>query len=270
MKKKLSILMLACLIVVSYTYAQNKETRNVGNFTKIAFRIPGKLYLRQGNTQKVELEGSREVLSKVETEVEGSKLVIEMPGKWNWRDNDEKITVYVTVKDLQGASVGGSGDIIGETKFSTGDLDLNVSGSGSLKIEVDAKGEVDADVSGSGELNVSGSAKSFNSDVSGSGRVVMNMDLSGRADLGVSGSGKIEARGRAQESVTAISGSGRVLGADFEVARCEVRISGSGNVEVNVKEELDANISGSGSVRYKGNPSKVNSASAGSGRVSKM
>jgi hypothetical protein len=41
-------------------------------------------------------------------------------------------------------------------------------------------------------------------------------------------------------------------------------------VEINVKNELDAVISGSGSVSYKGNPNKVNSHSSGSGKVSKM
>ena len=39
---------------------------------------------------------------------------------------------------------------------------------------------------------------------------------------------------------------------------------------INVKNELDANITGSGNVRYKGNPSKVNSHAAGSGNVRKL
>ena len=41
-------------------------------------------------------------------------------------------------------------------------------------------------------------------------------------------------------------------------------------VEINVKDALDANISGSGSVSYKGNPSQLNSHASGSGHVRKM
>jgi len=45
--------------------------------------------------------------------------------------------------------------------FQPGDLDLKVSGSGSLDIEADAKGGVTADVSGSGDLSIKGSCQSF-------------------------------------------------------------------------------------------------------------
>jgi Putative auto-transporter adhesin, head GIN domain len=68
---------------------------------------------------------------------------------------------------------------------------------------------------------------------------------------------------------THISGSGKVYASNLEADKCDVRISGSGDVEINVKSDLDANISGSGSVTYKGNPSHVNSHSSGSGKVRK-
>lgn len=269
MKKQLILLSVVLLVSLTGGIAQNRETRNVDTFNKIAFRLPGKVYVRQGDTQKIEIEASKDLLSKIETEVEGSKLIIHSPGKWNWK-GDERITAYITVKNLEGLSVSGSGDLIGEGKFNTGDMDLNVSGSGSLKVELASSGEVEADVSGSGELLVTGSCKNFDSDVSGSGRVVADMAVSGDADFTISGSGKIEARGRASEVSTTISGSGKVLGSNFEVNRCDVRISGSGDVEIAVKDELDATISGSGTVSYKGNPGKVNSHASGSGRVNKM
>ncbi len=249
--------------------AQNREKRNVGEFTKIAFRIPGKVYLRQGNATSVEIEGSKDVLSIIKTEVDGSTLKIHSPSKWNWSNND-KPTVYITVRDLEGVSVSGSGDLMGESKFSVRDLDLNVSGSGSLKLQIESSGEVEADVSGSGNLQLKGSSRGIESDVSGSGRVVLDMTINGEADFSISGSGRIEARGKAKEVTTAISGSGRVMGADLETNRCRVRISGSGGVEIHVLDELDANITGSGSVGYHGNPTKVNGSSSGSGRVRKL
>jgi hypothetical protein len=60
------------------------------------------------------------------------------------------------------------------------------------------------------------------------------------------------------------------MAANLETNSCEVKITGSGDVEINVKDELNANITGSGNVRYKGNPGKVNSHSAGSGNVKKL
>ncbi|WP_276366497.1 head GIN domain-containing protein [Chryseolinea sp. H1M3-3] len=269
--KKQAVLLSVLMLFAITSQAQTKETRNVGTFTKIAFRVPGKLYLRQGSPQKVEIQGKKDILAEIETDVEGSRLVIEKEGKWDWNfGDDDEITVYITVKDIEGLSVGGSGDLIGETKIRASDIDLNVSGSGNMKVEVEASGDIEGDVSGSGNIDLRGKCTNFNSDVSGSGKVILALQASGSASFGVSGSGKIEASGSASRVKTSISGSGKVLAANLETNSCEVRITGSGDVEINVKDELDANITGSGSVRYKGNPSKVNSHAAGSGSVRKL
>lgn len=271
--KKILITYFALFFAITVAFSQTKESRKVDTFTKIAFRVPGKLYLRQGPEQKVELEGSKEVLSKIETTVSGGRLSIGRENEnwkmWNW-DNDDKVIVYITVKDLEGVSVSGSGELIGESKFKTNDLNLNVSGSGSLTLEADANGALGADVSGSGRIEFKGNCRDLDSKVSGSGKVSVGLAYANKVVAGVSGSGKVIASGTAKEIRANISGSGEVLAADLEVDRCEVRISGSGDVEINVKSELDANISGSGSVTYKGNPTHVNSHSSGSGKVRKM
>ena len=272
MKKQLSLLCLALMLSVSGLFAQSRETRSVESFTKISFRTPGKLLIRQGGTQKVELEGKKDLLQEIETKVEGSKLVIGKKGKWsdwNW-GNDDEITVYITVTKLEGLNVAGSGDAIGETKFTTDDIEVSVSGSGSLKLEVAASGELNADVSGSGKMAIKGSAKNFDTDVTGSGDIDFAFAIAQNAELTVSGSGKIEGSGIANYVKTSVTGSGKIYCKELETNRCDVRITGSGDVEVNVKTELDADISGSGTVTYKGSPSKVNSNATGSGKVSKF
>ncbi|MBT1702137.1 head GIN domain-containing protein [Chryseosolibacter indicus] len=272
MKKYTLIILVALVGLTTSVFAQNRETRSVASFTKVAFRFPGKLYLKQGSSQKVELEGENDVLKEVETKVEDNKLIIGKEGKWSdWKfGSDDKITVYITIPTIEGVSVGGSGDVIGQGKITGNDFDLKVSGSGSLQLDIDAKGEVEADVSGSGDIDLKGKCRSFESSVSGSGKVVLASAISERAEFAVSGSGKIQASGSAESVKTSISGSGKVLAADLEVKRCVVKISGSGDVEISVKDELDASISGSGSVAYRGNPSKINSNASGSGKVRKL
>ncbi|HEU5145116.1 MAG TPA: head GIN domain-containing protein [Chryseosolibacter sp.] len=270
MKKYQLLTLVAVLVSAGYVMAQNREVREVENFSKISFGFPGKLYLQQGSPQKVELQGDPDVLEEVQTEVDGGRLKIGKEGKWFKWDDDDKITVYITVPNIEGVSVSGSGDIIGQSKIRTNDLEANVSGSGSMTLDVEANGEVDAKVSGSGNLTLKGHFESLESDVSGSGRVVLDARIDDEADFGISGSGKIEARGQAESVKANISGSGKVLAADLETDRCEVRISGSGDVEINVVNELDANISGSGSVSYRGSPKKINSNASGSGKVRKI
>ncbi|HEY3430130.1 MAG TPA: head GIN domain-containing protein [Cyclobacteriaceae bacterium] len=269
--KKLLSLAIAIAMITTVAFAQKRETREVSTFTKISFRTSGKVYVKQGSPQKVEIEGSADALEKTKTKVEGDKLTIGPDGKWNdwsWGD-DDKVTVYITVQNIESLSVSGSGDMIAQTKITGNELDLNVSGSGSLEAEIEA-GNIDADVSGSGNMDLKGKCKSFTSDISGSGGVTLNLSIAGAADFDLSGSGKIKAAGSAQTVKADITGSGEILAANLETDKCNIHISGSGDVEINVKTELDARISGSGTVRYKGNPARVNADASGSGSVKKI
>jgi hypothetical protein len=269
--KKILSLCIALLFTATALFAQKRETRNVSTFTKIAFRTPGNAYVKQGSTQKVEIEGSAEMLEKIKTKVEDGKLSIgpeESWSNWSWGSED-KVNVYITVASIEGLSVSGSGNLIVETKVKTSGLNLNVSGSGSLKVDAQAE-NVSANVSGSGDMELRGMYKSFTSDISGSGEIVMNTTIAGSAEFEISGSGKVMAKGTSQSVSVEISGSGKILAAELETDKCQVRISGSGGVEINVKDELDARISGSGSVYYKGEPKRVNADSSGSGKVRKL
>lgn len=271
MKKTILLVLAVCLIAGAY--AQEKDTRDLPTFKRLSFGVSGKLYLRQGSPQKVVLEGNRDVIDKIITEVRGDRLVIRNENEWfdwrGWRD-DRRVTVYVTMSDVEGLSVSGSGDLVAETLITSNSLDLIVSGSGQLVAEFTVNGDVEADVSGSGNVKIKGKCRNFDGDISGSGEVSFDGDIASDARFDITGSGKMQSRGSAKLAKAWISGSGKVMAGELEVARCEVKITGSGDVQINVKDELDARISGSGSVSYRGNPSHINSNSSGSGKVRKM
>jgi len=270
MQKNLSLIMIAFFLSVSFVSGQKREVK-VGTFSKVAFSMPGKLYLRQGSPQKVELEGDKETLEKVKVETDGDKLVIKQEGNWfNWSSDDHEIKVYVTIEKVDGIYVSGSGSLIGETKLSANELDVKVSGSGSADIDANVKGELESSVSGSGSLTLKGSCRSYEGSLSGSGRIKINENISGNADFSISGSGRIEGQGTAGSVNASISGSGKLLAANLETSKCVAKISGSGDVEISVKNDLDAHISGSGSVSYRGNPPHINSHASGSGSVRKL
>ncbi|MFZ9981061.1 MAG: head GIN domain-containing protein [Cyclobacteriaceae bacterium] len=270
MKNILSII----LILLSIgTFAQSREKRDVGGFQSITLAFPGTLYLKQGTTTSVELSGTKELLEKIETEVEGSRLYIRRKDtfrNWNnWGDNLGKLTVRITLPKLSGVSVMGSGKAIGESVFRSGSLAVKVSGSGSIDLEAEAD-ETDLDVAGSGQINLKGSFSGIDASVSGSGKIVVNGAVQGTLSSGISGSGKLEVSGTAKTLRSSISGSGKVAGFSLVSENCFARISGSGTIEVTVKKEIDAEISGSGSVLYKGNPDHVSSHSSGSGKIKKV
>jgi hypothetical protein len=212
--------------------AQNKETRDVGDFDEIIMRVSGKVLITQGNKNEVILEGDEDLLEEIETEVRGGRLSIknERERWWSSSRRRERLTVYITVKKLRGAYISGSGDIVSQNTLKTDDFTASIAGSGDIEIALEAD-YVEAKISGSGNIELSGS--------------------SDRARLSISGSGKYVAD-------------------KLEVGDYRVSMSGSGRGSINLNGDLDVRISGSGKIYYMGNPTSVNSSVSGSGSVRKI
>ncbi len=222
-----SVLVLLFVSCISIDSSAQKETRDLPEITKISFAISGHLYIRQGDKQSVVLEG--EDLDEIITDVSGSRLKIKRKNN-NWRWNNKRVDVYITVRKLEGLSVSGSGKITGESKFVTGEMDISVSGSGDVELDLEADA-IDTGISGSGKIQLTGS--------------VNTMDIS-------------------------ISGSGRMSAEDLHTERCKISISGSGSCRIYVTKEIDAHVSGSGNIYYRGDPDKVYHHASGSGSIKKM
>lgn len=221
------------IAAISFTFAfagnqsSDKETRNLSGFTKVSFGVAGNLYISIGNEFKVVLEGDKDILRDIETEVSSDKLVIR---KDNWNFNSgEKVTVYITMPVIKGLGVSGSGRAEIKDAVKTEALTFSVSGSGKLYASEIEVNEIDCSISGSGDIIINGN-------------------------------------GTASESEIAISGSGNYSGESLKIKSAEVSISGSGNCTCNVTEELEARVSGSGNVTYLGNP-KIDARVSGSGKV---
>lgn len=103
--------------------------------------------------------------------------------------------------------------------------------------------------------------------ITGSGNFDITGLAAGKIQFELPGSGNISAAGTAEHVTVSLNGSGNILCGDLESLSAEVRLDGSGNITVNASENLDVNIDGSGSVRYRGNPVMVNQSVPGSGSV---
>ena len=86
-------------------------------------------------------------------------------------------------------------------------------------------------------------------------------------DVSVSGSGNIRLSGSSNELSARISGSGNADCAELIANDVTAHISGSGNVKVFANTSIDASISGSGNIYYKGAAKDVKSHKSGSGKV---
>ncbi|MDX8341592.1 head GIN domain-containing protein [Draconibacterium sp. IB214405] len=220
-------------LFIASTVQAEEETRDVSSFSEISLRIPATVHLTQGSPQSISIEAKQSTLEDIITEVNGNKLVIRFPGKsiFQRNYNPGKIDIYITVPDVSGLGISGSGDILAD-EINARIIDLAVSGSGNIEIENLSSKKVKGSISGSGNI-------------------------------------QIEGDGVADELSVSISGSGNFKGAGFEAEEVTVNTSGSGNSDVKSNGSVKARIAGSGSVYYKGNPS-IDASVAGSGRVKSM
>jgi hypothetical protein len=176
------------------------------------------------------VKGKESTLGKLITEVSNRKLVIRYPNesffsKWN----PGTVDVYVTIPQIDGLSISGSGSILSDGMIESRILDVMVSGSGDVKLG-DLKAEkVSATLSGSGNIHLLGKQS-------------------------------------ADEFKAVISGSGNIKASDFPANNVDVKIVGSGNCRVNSVKKLFVRLAGSGNVSYRGNPT-IDSSVAGSGTV---
>lgn len=124
-------------------------------------------------------------------------------------------------------------------------------------------------LAGSGDIDNTGTIKSDNLKVAlaGSGDINLNIDTD-NVTASIAGSGDIKLAGSTNNLTSKIAGSGDFDGDDLESNDVTVQISGSGTSNVVCNGDLKVRISGSGDVRYSGNPTNRDTKVSGSGSVS--
>ena len=83
----------------------------------------------------------------------------------------------------------------------------------------------------------------------------------------ITGTGTVTLTGTAAYEAVEIMGAGTIKNFGLATSRCSASISGTGNIEVNVSEQLDAMITGTGTITYEGNPPVVNQIVSGIGSI---
>lgn len=206
------------------------EDHAVSSFKDVEVSGSINVYVSQGAFQPVRIEGDENLLQYVEITQEGNRLKVRERPGYNLNPSGE-MRIYITAPVYNDIEVSGASDIVGQTKIvNPENLELHASGAGDIKMDVDAP-KLTADISGSGSIDLKGQTKDV--------------------DLGLSGAGHAHCY-------------------DLLAENTKVDISGAGSAEVFASVRLDAEVSGAGSVSYKGNAATVNQHVSGVGSINKV
>jgi len=238
MKNK--IVLIAALLSFTFSQAQwgNKKLKGNGNVTTEtrstsdydAINCAGSFdyILVAGTEGKITLEGESNLLAYVITEVKNGKLIIKTEkGKNLDPSNNKTIKITIPFKEIDYVSLSGSGDLWNKDKITSNNLEVSLSGSGDIILDVQTK-DLTGKVTGSGDITLKGSTTNLKADV---------------------------------------TGSGDFHGFDLKSVNTDVSVTGSGDAEVVCTGVFRARVTGSGDIEYRGNPSKEDTKVSGSGSI---
>jgi hypothetical protein len=141
-----------------------KEDRAVSNFSKLDIGGAFKVYLSQGDQEKLTVEADQDELKEIITEVVGNKLKIYTDSDWGSRLHE--MTIYLTFKNLDYIDFSGAVEVKGEGLLNFTDLNMDISGAAEIEMAMKAD-KFDAEFSGASEIDFSGNCKSGYLELSG-------------------------------------------------------------------------------------------------------
>lgn len=236
--KKLTTLVLAIACITTVSAQRNKKVKGSGNVVTIERNTSDYDGIQVGGFYEVELiEGSEGKIT-----LEGEDNILEYietkvrAGKLIIKSVDnmnlrasKKVLVIVPVQHIDHIRLSGSGKVIGKNTFDTNHLKIRASGSRNLDLALDLE-----------TLSITSS-----------------------------GSSRINLKGNSGDLEVTTSGSSIINAYELEVEEAKIVLSGSSKVRVTVTKGINARVSGSGNITYKGNPDKIDTKTSGSGKINK-
>lgn len=203
------------------------DIRSVEEFKGVQLTSGVDVFISELNKFEVRIESDEVSTAIVDTYVKDEILYIDIKNNSSLK-GQSSVKVFVSAPEYEYLGISGSGDITTET-------DLNCE---NLKIKV----------TGSGDINIS------------------NLDATS-SELYLTGSGDINLYGGNADYYTVkLSGSGDLNSFGFLCDAADVKVTGSGNANVYIFSSLNATLTGSGDVVYKGIPDVITT-STGTGSI---
>lgn len=217
----IALTFLAILLLTRLSSAQNiqgngniqTQSREIGDFDRIQSSGPFDISLTQGDASSVKVEADENLLPYIITEAKGNTLVLKTKKNINIEPS-HKITVEVTVKNLEEVKMNGAGALKSTNALRPDHLSITVSGSGNIDLTL----------------------------------------KSNALRLDISGSTKAIFKGSCTYTEFIISGTANINADNMISDNAQIVVSGVGKVYVNAQKKLNVYVSGVGKIWYKGNP----------------
>ena len=187
----------------------------------------------------VSISGSDNLVDLLEVSTVNGVLQVNIKKGVKILSGERRLKVIASSPSLNQVDIKGSADVYLKGTIKGNDLNLNIAGSGDVEAENLQYANIFALVKGSGDIDLKNvKATTVMSEVNGSGDINM--------------------KGSAQKATLTVNGSGDISAEKLAATNVVATVAGSGDIVCYASRQLDARVSGSGDIEYKGSPSVVN------------
>jgi predicted acyltransferase (DUF342 family) len=206
------------------------QQRQVNNFSGVEVKGGMDVFVSQGSTASLKIEGDQNLLSYIDVQNDNGVLEIGTKEGYNLQPKTD-LKIYATAPVFNKLYLAGSGNIKSQTTLTNAAaIDAEIRGSGDIMLAVDAP-TISADIAGSGNIILTGNTQNFKGSIRGSGDIKCFNLLSEKTDIDIAGSGDAEV---------------------FASKQLLIDIKGAGDVKYKGNPNVNQNIRGSGSVTKAG------------------
>ncbi len=207
------------------------DKKDLTGFDGVVFTAVGDVRLIQGNDFKFTMQGPKNVVEAVETEIVGSDLLISSSSCFNGFTGDNQLIIKITAPSFVNLEMSGTGDMKSVNTLTGEQIAIAFLGVGSLIVDMDMD-SAHTEIAGSGMVKLTG--------------------VAGKHDLLQAGTAAVDAAGLVTDTTKIVHRSnedGYIFSNEF----IEAELTGSGNVYYQGNPVVQSVISGSGKLIYRGN-----------------
>lgn len=189
---------------------------DLADFTEIDIEAAGPIFLIQGDSHAIQIDGPKNIVEDITYEVRNGVLLIKnSKDTWDWVTEHDYPTITITFENLASFVMEGGSDLVAN------DLQNN-----SLSIVIKGGAKVE----------------------------MMNLNV-GTLEMDIEGGTDVEISGVAQTQTLKLAGGANFDAEDLQSASVSIQTEGAVSATVWATEMLDLDLSGVYDVKYYGNPS---------------
>ncbi len=231
------VLLCGCAIEGS-GHIETMDTKLDGDIRELKVQSGLHATVTQGKSPSLRIAGDDNLLEELVIRESKGTLEVGFPSGLGGYHPTQPIAVEASLPLASHFSSSGGGRLILKDTFKGDDFSLNVSGGGELVVE-DLRGtSLSLDQAGGGSAQLS------------------ELDLE-TVLIDSAGGGEVRLSGQTSELEVEVSGGGRLEALDLRAKSVTLDLSGGSQAKVHATSSLRANVSGGGSVTYRGEPKTI-------------